>query len=157
MWECESDYDSYRYNRRYDYEEEEEGTPSYLIDSDATLRHWLGSDGKKLKFKEFTPSYNEICWIGENDNFEPFDSEYEGWMGNYGNTLERWYHRAAIFLCKKDDYYSFLFEIDRDSFVKEVFQLMKKGGKDKKLLNMLKQAAPYWENFARSNREKQDY
>ncbi len=24
------------------------------------------------------------------------DSEYEGYMGNWGNTLDRWYHRAAV-------------------------------------------------------------
>ncbi|WP_406169284.1 hypothetical protein [Streptomyces sp. NBC_00996] len=26
----------------------------------------------------------------------PYQSEYEGYMGNYGNTLDRWYRRAAI-------------------------------------------------------------
>ncbi|HEX5995520.1 MAG TPA: hypothetical protein VFY84_10300 [Jiangellales bacterium] len=26
----------------------------------------------------------------------PYASEYEGYMGNYGNTMDRWYRRAAI-------------------------------------------------------------
>src|SRR5262249_57141936 len=26
----------------------------------------------------------------------PYQSEYEGYMGNYGNTLDRWYRRAAV-------------------------------------------------------------
>ena len=26
----------------------------------------------------------------------PYASEYEGYMGNYGNTMDRWYRRAAL-------------------------------------------------------------
>lgn len=29
-------------------------------------------------------------------SLEPFDTEHEGYMGNYGNTLDRWYRRAAV-------------------------------------------------------------
>jgi hypothetical protein len=31
----------------------------------------------------------------------PFRSEHEGYMGNYGNTVDRWYHRAALVLWPK--------------------------------------------------------
>ena len=27
---------------------------------------------------------------------KPYQSEYEGYMGNYGNTMDRWYRRAAV-------------------------------------------------------------
>ena len=27
---------------------------------------------------------------------QPYSLEYEGYMGNWGNTLDRWYHRAAV-------------------------------------------------------------
>ena len=29
-------------------------------------------------------------------DLSPYSSEYEGYMGNYGNTLDRWYHRAVV-------------------------------------------------------------
>jgi len=32
----------------------------------------------------------------------PFDSEYTGFMGNWGNTLDRWYHRAAIVIWPRE-------------------------------------------------------
>lgn len=32
----------------------------------------------------------------------PYESEYEGYMGNYGNTLDRWYRRAAFVLWPKE-------------------------------------------------------
>jgi hypothetical protein len=32
----------------------------------------------------------------------PYQSEYEGYMGNYGNTLDRWYRRAAVVVWPRD-------------------------------------------------------
>ena len=32
----------------------------------------------------------------------PYQSEYEGYMGNYGNTLDRWYRRAAVVMWPLD-------------------------------------------------------
>jgi hypothetical protein len=29
-------------------------------------------------------------------DLEPFESEHEGYTGNAGNTVEHWYHRAAV-------------------------------------------------------------
>jgi hypothetical protein len=38
----------------------------------------------------------EVCASTPTDVLKPSDSQYEGYMGNYGNTLDRWYHRAAV-------------------------------------------------------------
>ena len=32
----------------------------------------------------------------------PYESEYEGYMGNYGNTMDRWYRRAAVVVWPRD-------------------------------------------------------
>lgn len=36
------------------------------------------------------------------DELEPFASEHEGYMGNWGNTVDRWYHRAAVVLWPRE-------------------------------------------------------
>lgn len=41
---------------------------------------------------------HELCLLRPNDEFEPYETEHTGHMGNYGNTIDRWYHRAAIVL-----------------------------------------------------------
>ena len=38
----------------------------------------------------------EVCATIPSVRLEPFESEYEGYMGNYGNTVDRWYHRGAV-------------------------------------------------------------
>lgn len=40
--------------------------------------------------------YGEVVEMSPTDELEPYDSEYTGYMGNWGNTMDRWYRRAAI-------------------------------------------------------------
>ena len=69
-----------------------------LIDSDIELRHWLGEDGASAPTAPGFAHPSETCQTRPSCEFEPFRSEHEGWMGNSGNTVDRWYHRAALVL-----------------------------------------------------------
>jgi hypothetical protein len=35
-------------------------------------------------------------------DLQPYASEYEGYMGNYGNTMDRWYRRGALVLWPRE-------------------------------------------------------
>jgi hypothetical protein len=37
-----------------------------------------------------------VCATTPSVQLKPYQSEYEGHMGNYGNTMDRWYRRAAV-------------------------------------------------------------
>jgi len=67
-----------------------------LIDSEITLTHWTGPDGRRLEETSLPVHDAEVCAATENGDLTPYSTEYEGYMGNWGNTLDRWYHRAAI-------------------------------------------------------------
>ncbi|WP_239396976.1 2OG-Fe(II) oxygenase [Frankia sp. CiP3] len=67
-----------------------------LIESTVTLTHWTGPDGDQLEATSLDVDEDEVCASSGTDDFEPYTSDYEGYMGNWGNTLDRWYHRAAI-------------------------------------------------------------
>ncbi len=67
-----------------------------LIDSEVTLTHWTGPDGRRLEETSLSVSDSEVCASTENGDLTPYSLEYEGYMGNWGNTLDRWYHRAAV-------------------------------------------------------------
>ena len=43
-----------------------------------------------------------MCASTPTGDLKPYSSEYEGYMGNYGNTLDRWYHRAAVIVWPGD-------------------------------------------------------
>src|SRR6185437_16300974 len=44
----------------------------------------------------------EVCASTPSGELDPYSQEYEGYMGNYGNTLDRWYHRAAVVIWPRD-------------------------------------------------------
>ena len=44
--------------------------------------------------------------VGESNGEDAGKSqEYEGYTGNAGNTLDRWYHRSAIVLWRRDQHF----------------------------------------------------
>ena len=75
-----------------DYELEE------LIDSEVTLESWTAGDGAPLEKVGLPVTESEVCSSTPTDELHPYSSEYEGYMGNEGNTLDRWYHRGAVVL-----------------------------------------------------------
>jgi hypothetical protein len=67
-----------------------------LIDSEVALTHWTGPNGARLEETSLSVAVGEVCASTPTDVLTPSDSQYEGYMGNWGNTLDRWYHRAAV-------------------------------------------------------------
>jgi hypothetical protein len=109
VWNCEDEFDAYprrRYGDWIEDEEEDEDDSDHaeavhelteLLDSDATLRHFVAASGKPPAMnREIDP--RELGYSKPSVDFTPFESMHEGYMGNYGNTVERWYHRAAVVL-----------------------------------------------------------
>jgi len=99
------DYDDYRYGRRWDdyYDDDDDGSGDdsqydiqELIDSEVSLTHWTGPDGTRLEETSLPVKSGEVCSATPTGDLEPYSSQYEGYMGNWGNTLDRWYHRAAV-------------------------------------------------------------
>jgi hypothetical protein len=72
-----------------------------LLDSDVELRHWVDTAGQSEGVSARVDA-SELCFTKPSTDFEPFESEHEGYMGNYGNTVEHWYHRAAIVLWPRE-------------------------------------------------------
>ncbi len=96
-------YDSYDEDEDEDEEEgggasgsEREYDIQDLIDSEVTLTHWTGPDGIRLEETSLSVDSDEVCASTQTGDLTPSSSEYEGYMGNWGNTLDRWYHRAAV-------------------------------------------------------------
>lgn len=114
IWSCEDDYDagyrrygrrqSYRYDDDWDDEAESgdrktSATPELieLIDSSVELRYFVDVRGKAERVSSQVDS-GELCFTKPSVDLDPFPSEHEGYTGNAGNTVERWYHRAAVVL-----------------------------------------------------------
>lgn len=97
--------DGYEYyrrrRRRWDDDDEEEDSGSHemeeVFESSLTADHWIDSQGNRLSLGPIHVDEGEIL---DPDSIREVDPEeqYEGYTGNEGMTLERWYRHAAIFL-----------------------------------------------------------
>jgi hypothetical protein len=67
-----------------------------LIESEVKLDSWIAPGGGGLETVNLPVAGEEVCASTPSGDLEPYSSEYEGYMGNWGNTLDRWYHRGAV-------------------------------------------------------------
>lgn len=67
-----------------------------LIDSSVRLVRWTGPAGTWSEDISLTVGDAEVCATARSADLQPHASEYEGYMGNFGNTMDRWYRRAAL-------------------------------------------------------------
>jgi 2OG-Fe(II) oxygenase superfamily len=136
--EGKDDFD-YGHRRRYwdsedDEEEDDDDETSSdpetmdvqdLILHETTLCHWIDEDGKACNIGPKYVSNEMVCWSKANDDFKPIKAEYEGYMGNYGNTVDKWYHRAAIILWPKDTDILSRFEIMPTTVLQKISKQLK--------------------------------
>lgn len=73
-----------------------------LIDGDITLGWWISPDGSGAETINLHLDDHEVCAVTPSRSLTPYNSEYEGYMGNYGNTVDRWYRRAAVVMWPKE-------------------------------------------------------
>jgi hypothetical protein len=73
-----------------------------LIDSSVTLESWIDPKGGASAPVLTAVEADEICASTPSAALTPYAAEYEGYMGNYGNTMDRWYRRAAIVLWPRE-------------------------------------------------------
>jgi hypothetical protein len=73
-----------------------------LVDDEITLGWWSTPDGSDGEVIRLGLDGHEVCAVTPTRSLTPYETEYEGYMGNYGNTLDQWYRRAAVVVWPKD-------------------------------------------------------
>jgi 2OG-Fe(II) oxygenase superfamily len=116
----------------------DDAEPSDLIDSGITLSTWFDKDNRRLPYTACSISEDEICSNVEYADSDPDEEEYEGYMGNYGNTVDYWYRRAAIVLWSKSDQVAMQFQFDYPSAVQALVKLTQKPNNHQAVLDTIR-------------------
>lgn len=157
-WACEDEYWEERYGHRWGYDDEGEDERdggsreshrlTELIESDIELRHATGGRPRALAA---AVSLDELCYTKPSVELEPFVSEHEGYMGNYGNTVDRWYHRAAIVLWPRDR--TFVIRAKGSPYwgIGEVAKRLRGKAADSEALDLARRLLPFWGQVAWRN------
>jgi hypothetical protein len=116
--------------RYYDDEDEEEEDTSSdyetgeVIDSDLTAAHWSGPDGKRLPLGEIRIDDSELVDPDALEDVDP-EEEFQGFTGNEGSSLDRWYRHAALFIWPNRKRFDVFCDAGSDSAVALLKQLVK--------------------------------
>ncbi len=150
LWQngsAEGGYDDYGYgsrrrylHREYDDDEQDDtvaaGDSKYtmgeIYDYSLTANHWSNRDGKKVSFGKIPMEENEIVPPDALTDTDPNREDFEGYTGNAGMTLERWYHRAAIVLWPQSHQFQVWCEAGTDAAIAGLCQMVAKLKKIKK-------------------------
>jgi hypothetical protein len=167
-WDCESEPASwYPYGSRSypgfrddfedddeddDYEDDDadDGEPilSDLIDNDIELRNCAASASKKPAAISSGVRDEELCYTRPSADMSPFQSEYTGYMGNWGNTLDRWYHRAAIVIWPHERTFVIRGRASASWALKELLRTLRHG-KQEDARRKMESLLPFWSHTAR--------
>lgn len=160
-WSCEEEYSGYSdygggfYGDDSDGDEcDEEGTAggssdldlTELLDSDVELRHWVDTGGQSEGISTRVDAA-ELCFTKPSTDFEPFQSEYEGYMGNYGNTVEHWYHRAAVVLWPRERTFVIRAKASPKWGIGEIAKALK-ARNSAAAISMAQRLVPFWPHAA---------
>lgn len=82
---------------------------------------WFDLHGKKQPWSGIAFDSSAIVSSTPIDKWKPTSEEFEGYTGNAGNTLDRWYHRSAIVLWHRQHH----FDVVASSGVNEAVPLFR--------------------------------
>jgi hypothetical protein len=129
-------YGSGRYRRRYwdeddddDYEDDDDDASLYemgeVYDQSLVANHWSDRQGDKVALGEIHLDEEEIVDHLPLEDWEASREEFEGYTGNAGMTLERWYHRAAVVIWPRDKHFAVLCSAGTDASIGGLASLVK--------------------------------
>ncbi len=95
-------------------------------EDDLNGSEWRDFSGKTQNFGEIPFDTKSIVSKIPLDDWKPTSEEYEGYTGNAGNTLDRWYHRSAIVLWHADNHYDVIAQGNLHDNVTTYFSMRQK-------------------------------
>jgi hypothetical protein len=134
--EPEGAYDDYAYygRRRYSYYEDDDDdsvnsddyTMGEVFSEELNITQWFTVGGHKKEMGFIPLADDEIIASIDFTDIAPDESDYEGYMGNYGPSLDRWYHRAALVIWPEKYHYAIVVQAGPVSSVPELAALTRK-------------------------------
>jgi len=96
---------SYRRSDRHEEARRRKITIGEIYEDDLSGTQWTDLHGKKQPWGAMPFDLSAIVSSIPLDDWTPTSEEFEGYTGNAGNTLDRWYHRSALVLWHRDHHF----------------------------------------------------
>ena len=124
--------------------------PDELIEEDLSLNFWVDVQGHSHQGKALSVSLADCVSFTEAHDAFLVNEEYEGYMGNYGETLDYWYRRAALVLQSPVAAEASRFATQPEAALADALKLVRRADQHAALAQRLQQALPDLMRFAKS-------
>jgi 2OG-Fe(II) oxygenase superfamily len=129
--------------------DETDPEPEELIDSETSLTFAVDLHNNTARLENCYLHDAEIGWLTALDKEDFFNSEFEGWTGNAGQTVDYWYRRAAVVLWLRADDIQMQLMHNYSAALAGLVQLTKQAGNEAQLAASLAQAGVMLHKFSR--------
>ncbi|MFT5524213.1 MAG: hypothetical protein ACI9HK_002164 [Pirellulaceae bacterium] len=93
---------------------------------DVSAEFWVDAQSKRQRFGALPIDSNAIISSIPIEDWKPASEDYEGYTGNAGQTLDRWYHRSAIVVWHEAHHFDVLARAGTEKSVELLCSMMKK-------------------------------
>ncbi len=120
---------SFQYGRRgrrrpsVDYSELNIGE---VYDDEIVIDGWKDSHGKSIRLPSLACDEQQLISITPVEKWVPTEQDYEGYTGNAGNTLDRWYHKSAIALWPSSQQFNIIAQMGIKYAIEQFLKLVAK-------------------------------
>ncbi len=125
-----------------------EPEPDELIDEEMALDFWVDAEGHSHAGQALPVDLADCASFTEEHDAFLINEEYEGYMGNYGETLEYWYRRAALVLQSPAAAEASRFATQPEAALADALKLARQPDQHPALAQRLQQALPDLKRYA---------
>jgi hypothetical protein len=123
--------------------EGEDAEPDDLIDDSMVLEFWVDAQGQPQPYRSTRLKPAQTCWSVALGDAHLVDTAFEGYMGNYGNTVDYWYQRAAVVLWRASDQIALGFDLNYAQAWTDLQALMAQPGHEEQAIHTVRQAGDF--------------
>lgn len=79
-----------------------------VYDDEIAIDGWKDSAGKSVELASLQCTASQLISSIPAEQWVPTEQDYEGYSGNAGNTIERWYHKSAIVIWSRSVHFEII-------------------------------------------------
>jgi hypothetical protein len=94
-----------------------------VYEDEIVIDGWKNADGKKVRLASLGAESSQIISATPVEQWVPTQQDYEGYTGNAGNTLDRWYHKSAIVIWPRAAHFEIIAQMSLEFAIEQLLEM----------------------------------
>ncbi len=97
-----------------------------VYEDEIVIDAWKNASGKSVSLGDLPCDESMLACTTPVEQWKPTQQDYEGYTGNAGNTLDRWYHKSAIVIWPMAHHFEILVQMGLDYAIEQLLSMREK-------------------------------